>query len=104
MEFSGFFMSSILERIKQKETKTLIVMFQTSLRAEEHSVAVDLWHVFVMSAENKYLQTLMCLSSHRDQHDLQRSCRSERIAHKCTCSEFAYNELSTVWYLIWAHS
>jgi hypothetical protein len=79
-------------------------MCQTNLRAEEHSVAVDVWHVFMMSAENKYLQMLMCLSSHHDLQDLQRSCRLERIALKCAYSEFAYNELSTAWYLILAHS
>ena len=86
MKFLGFFMSSVLEGTKQKETKVLIVMCQTNLKAEEHSVAVDLWHVFMMSAENKYLQMLMCLSSHHDLHDLQRSCRLERITHKCICS------------------
>jgi hypothetical protein len=48
MEFSGFFTSSILEGTKQKETKALVVTCHTDLRAAEHSVAVDLWLVFMM--------------------------------------------------------
>jgi hypothetical protein len=97
-------MPSILEGIKQKETKALIIMSHNNLRVEEHLVAVDLWRVLMMSADSKYLVRLMCLSGHHDLRHLQRSYRSKRIAHKRTCTEIVYHELSIAWYLILAHS
>ena len=79
------FMSSILEGIKQKATKALVVMCQTNLRAEEHSVAVDLWQAIMMSDENKYLQILcacpvtMIRRTYRDPVDSRGLRTSRRV-------------------------